>query len=91
MVYVGIKSAELGLGKSAIRGAILGLTSSSIVCAASVIGRYFSKAILGINAPSTEVLAVMMAAIIIQNTIIGGIVTAAATFLARKTKKKTTH
>jgi hypothetical protein len=88
IVYAGTILKE-DLKKSALKGGLLGLTMALIFCLSALLGRYYlSKPVLGIKAPNTPSLFVMLAFILVENCILGAVVAVVSSWVSRKVKKK---
>ncbi|MFA5129215.1 MAG: hypothetical protein WC445_04680 [Patescibacteria group bacterium] len=89
IIWMGVAFYEKGLGKSALYGGILGLTSSSIFSLAAFISStYFKKSILGISVPFGVSYFLTIAIIILENIMLGAIVAVCASWITKKLKHK---
>jgi hypothetical protein len=83
-VYAGILFAKEGVKKAARNGAILALVSALIVCAGSLTGKFLlGKSVLGIPAPNTESLILILILVILGNTLMGTLIAGLAAFVKR--------
>jgi hypothetical protein len=89
IAWMGIAFYGKGLGKSALYGGVLGLTSSSIFSLAAFISStYFEKPILGISIPSGTSYFLMILIIILENILLGVILAVCASWITKKLKHK---
>ncbi len=83
-IYAGILFAKEGVKKAARNGAILALVSALIVCAASLKGKFLlGKSVLGIPAPNTESLILVLIIVLLGNTLMGALVAGITAFIKR--------
>ncbi len=85
LVYAGILFSKEGVKKAVRNGAILAFVSALVVCLGSLKGKFLlGKPVLGISAPNTESLILVLVILLIENTVLGALISGLTAFLAKK-------
>ena len=84
-VYAGILFSKQGVKKAVKNGAILAFVSSLVVCAATLKGKFLlGRPVLGISAPNTESLVLVLILVILGNTLMGALIAGITAFVKRR-------
>jgi hypothetical protein len=87
IAWAGYSAAGPGWGKAAWRGALLGAEYSALLCFAALAGKALSlNPVLGVGVPDSVSLALLLAAIVAANSLLGALVATVARACARALK-----
>ncbi|NYZ74049.1 hypothetical protein H0O00_02815 [Candidatus Micrarchaeota archaeon] len=87
-VYGGLLVAKKGLGAAAFNGALLLFAGSLTLCIATLAGStYLGRPILGLAAPDTFSMILLLSITVVENTLLGAVLAAIAAFVSNKLGK----